>query len=312
MSRGHVRVCVLVPAFNAERYLREAVTSVLRQTVRDLEIVVVDDGSTDRTLAIARAIPDERVRVVTGPNRGRAHARNAGFAAATPSAYVALLDADDVWDADKLQMQLAFFDQGADVVAVGCFMRYIASTGRTLGETGQTIDTVDLQRIARGELSPFPISSCVLVDRDAYAAIGGFDASLREAEDLDFLARLARRGRIACVPVVLGSYRIHPESAMAQHRYRVNRYARFVQERLASADRGDTLTWDEFSATHHPTVRERYRDRTEYWYRSAALWHGEGRPFRAFGYAALAAVTAPAYTLRRLYRQRLAVASHRH
>jgi hypothetical protein len=189
-------------------------------------------------------------------------------------------------------------------------MRYIASTGRTLGETGQTIGAGDLRRIARGELAPFPISSCILVRRDAFEALGGFDASLREAEDLDFIARLATRGRIACIPKTLGSYRIHPHSAMAQHRERVNMYARFVQARLAAADRGETLTWDHFSAAYHPTVRQRYQDRTEYWYRSAALWHGEGSPLRAFGYATLAAMTAPGYTLKRLYRQRIATSSH--
>jgi glycosyltransferase involved in cell wall biosynthesis len=312
VRHARARVCVLIAAFNAERFLREAMTSVLRQSMSDLELIVVDDGSTDTTLAIARAVQDERVRIMTGPNRGRAHARNVGFATAAAAPYVALLDADDVWDANKLEIQLAFLDQHPDVVAVGCFMRYVASTGRTLGETGQTVDADDMRRIARGELAPFPISSCVLVCRDAFAAIGGFDASLREAEDLDFLARLARRGRIACVPVVLGSYRIHPGSAMAQHRDRVNMYARFVQARLAAADRGETLTWERFSAAYHPTVGQRYRDRTEHWYRSAALWHGEGRPLRALGYGMLAAVAAPAYTLRRLHRQRPSIVSARH
>lgn len=307
-----MRVCVLIPALDAERYLRDAVDSVLAQSMADLELIVVDDGSTDRTLAIARAVRDERVRVLTGPNRGRAHARNAGFAIAAPAPYIALLDADDSWDAGKLGAQLDYLDRHPDVVGVGCFMRYIASTGRVLGETGQTIDASDMRRIARGELAPFPISSCLLVRREAFLELGGFDPSLREAEDLDFLARLARRGRIACVPEVLGSYRIHPESAMARHRIRVNTYARFVRERLAAGDAGEMLTWDRFSAAYRPSWRERSQDRTECWYRSAALWYGEGRPLRALGYAALAALSAPSYTLRRLYRQRIGIAGRRH
>ncbi|HEX6536106.1 MAG TPA: glycosyltransferase [Gemmatimonadaceae bacterium] len=311
-----MRACVLMPALDAERYLADAIASVLRQSATELELIVVDDGSTDRTLDIARAVRDERVRVLTGPNRGRAHARNVGFAAAAASPYVALLDADDLWDADKLAVQLEFLDRRPDVQAVGCFMRYIASNGRVLGRTGQTIDAADLHRIARGELAPFPISSCLVVRREAFTAVGGFDPSLREAEDLDFLARIARRGAIACVPEVLGSYRIHPESAMARHRVRVNTYARFVRQRLAAGDAGRMLTWDQFSAAYRPTWRERSRDRTECWYRSAALWYGEGRRIRAMGYAALAALAAPSYTLRRLYRQRFAGAGagteHRH
>lgn len=309
-----MRACVLIPARDAERYLRDAADSVLRQSMAELELIIIDDGSTDRTLAIARALRDERVRVLTGPNRGRAHARNVGFAMAAPSPYIALLDADDLWDADKLAVQLDFLDRNPSVQAVGCFMRYIASSGRVLGQTGQTIDAADLRRIARGELAPFPISSCLVVRREAYAAVGGFDASLLEAEDLDFLARIARRGSIACIPDVLGSYRIHPESAMARHRIRVNTYARFVRRRLAADDVGQTLTWDQFSAAYRPTWRERSQDRRECWYRSAALWYGEGRPLRALGYAALAALAAPSYTLRRLYRQRIATAGagHRH
>lgn len=302
-----MRACVLMPAFNAERYLSEAVDSVLRQSMSDLELIIIDDGSTDSTLAIARSVRDDRVRVITGPNRGRAHARNAGLAVAAPSSYVALLDADDLWDAEKLATQVEFLDQHPDVAAVGCFMRYISSTGRVLGQTGQTIDAEDMRRIARGELAPFPISSCLLVRREAFTAVGGFDPSLREAEDLDFLARVARRGGIACIPQVLGSYRIHPASAMARHRIRVNTYARFVRSRLAADDAGGTLTWSQFVATYHPTWRERSQDLTECWYRSAALWYGEGKPLRAFGYAALAALAAPSYTLRRLYRQRIAV-----
>jgi glycosyltransferase involved in cell wall biosynthesis len=309
-SAAGTRVCVLIPAYNAERYLRQAMDSVLGQSVRDLELIIIDDGSADGTPRIATSTSDDRVHVLTGPNRGRAHARNRGFAASAPSAYVALLDADDLWDAQKLERQIDFLERHPDVVAVGCFMRYISSTGRVLGQTGQRITEADMRRIARGELAPFPISSCVLVRRDPYVAIDGFDETLREAEDLDFIARLARRGRIACLAEVLGSYRLHPESAMARRRLQVKMYARFVRERLAAADAGGTLTWEQYTAAYQPTWRERHEDLTELWYRSAALWHGEGKTLRALGYGALAALASPAYTLRRLRRQWIRVASH--
>ena len=308
-ARGTL-VCVLIPACNAERYLRQAMDSALGQSVRDLQLIVVDDGSTDATLGIARSVRDDRVHVLTGPNGGRADARTRGFVASAPSRYVALLDADDLWDSEKLERQIDYLEHHADTAAVGCFMRYISSLGRVLGETGQCITEADLWRIAQGDLMPFPISS-VLVRRDAFAAIGGFDATLREGEDLDFLARLARYGRIACIPEVLGSYRIHPESAMARHRLLIKMYARFVRERLAAADAGETLTWTQYAAAYQPTWRERHEDLTELWYRSAALWYGEGKLLRALSYGALAALASPAYTLRRLRRQRMGAASHR-
>lgn len=300
-----------MPAFNAEPFLLEAARSVLSQTVRELQLVIVDDGSTDATLAAARSIADPRVLVLTGPNRGRAHARNRGLAAAAPSETVAYLDADDAWDPDKLEVQLAYLAAHPDAVAVGSLMRYISSTGVVLGETGQRITSDDLRRIARGELSPFPISSSVLVRRPVVDAIGGFDELLREAEDLEFLAQVARRGAVGCVARVLGSYRIHPMSAMALHRYQVNAYARFVRARLAARDAGGDLEWDAFVAAYRLPWRERRRDFAEFSYRSAALWHGERRPLRALAYGLLAGLAAPAYTLRRLYRQRLAAVLQR-
>ncbi|GJG86374.1 glycosyl transferase [Gemmatimonadetes bacterium T265] len=298
--------CVVIPAYNAARYLGEAARSALAQTHAALELVVVDDGSTDDTLAVARALDDRRVRVLHVPNGGRARARNLGVAAARPSAYVAFLDADDVWDADKLATQLAWLAAHPDAAGVGSFMRYISSTGRVLGETGQEIDDAAHALVARAELAPFPVSSCLVVRRAAFDTLGGFDPALREAEDLEFMARLARLGRVRCVPRVLGSYRIHPESAMARRRLLVNQYARFVRQRLGVRDAGGELTWEAFAAAYRPGWRERWRDRAEVWYRSAALWHGEGRRWRALRFGALAAAAAPWYTLRRVYRQRFA------
>lgn len=184
-------------------------------------------------------------------------------------------------------------------------MRYISSAGKMLGQTGQIVGQHDLQQIARGELLPFPVSS-LLVCRSILSGIGGFDECFRYsgAEDLDFYSRLVRRGRMQCVPEVLGSYRIHPDSAMARDRIRINTEARFVRKRIALREIGQDLTWEDFVASHRPTWRERRQDLVEVWYRSAALWYGEGRRVRALRYGALACLVDPKYTLRRLYLQR--------
>ena len=311
VSAADASVSVVIPAYNAARYLGEATRSALAQTHRALEVVIVDDGSTDGTLAVARALADPpggdpRVRVLSVSNGGRALARNLGVAAARPPAYVAFLDADDAWDEDKLAVQLAWLDAHPDAAGVGSFMRYVSSAGRVLGGTGQEVDDAEHALMARAELAPFPVSSCLVVRRAAWDALGGFDPVLREAEDLEFLARLARVGRVGCVPQVLGSYRIHPDSAMARRRLVVNQYARFVRQRMRARDAGSELAWEAFASGYRPTWRERWRDRVEVWYRSAALWHGEGRRWRALRFGALAALGAPRYTLRRMWRQRLA------
>src|SRR5687767_3248424 len=90
-----VDVSVIMPACNAAGYLAQSLRSVLAQTLTNLQLVIVDDGSVDDTPDIARSVRDDRVVVLSGPNRGPSHARNAGIAAARPSPYVAFIDADD-------------------------------------------------------------------------------------------------------------------------------------------------------------------------------------------------------------------------
>src|SRR5688572_26310612 len=141
-----------MPAYNAGRFVREAIESVLGQTLHTLALIVVDDGSTDDTLAIARSIVDPRLHVLTGPNCGPSHARNIGLAAPIGSPFVAFIDADDAWDASKLAAQTAYLTANPDVVAVGCCMRYGSSTGKHLGTTGQVVGGRENAKIRRGEL----------------------------------------------------------------------------------------------------------------------------------------------------------------
>jgi glycosyltransferase involved in cell wall biosynthesis len=295
---------VVIPAYNAERFLRPAAESVLGQTFHDLELVVVDDGSSDGTLQVAQSIADPRVTVLPLTNGGPARARNAGSRLRS-SDFVAFLDADDLWDSGKLEAQVAYLEAHPYDVGVGCFMRYVSASGRTLGRTGQVLGKSELLLVTRGELFPFPTSSLV-VRRAAFDALGGFDESFRQAgaEDIEFYARLARRGGLGCVPEVLGSYRIHPKSAMARARLRINQEAEFVRRRLAARDAGNDLTWQEFTASHRPSWRARRQSAVEVCYRAAALHHAEGRAVRAVGFCALALLLGPRYTLRRLRRQR--------
>jgi glycosyltransferase involved in cell wall biosynthesis len=305
-ARGRVvDVAVVVAAYQAEPFLAECVASVLAQSLQSFHLVIVDDGSTDGTLRIARSCADARVLVITGPNRGPAYARNAGVRAAAPSRYIAFLDADDVWDPPKLAVQTRFLDEHPEVAGVGCRMRYISSKGRVLGETGELIDAEKQRAIARGELFPFPTPS-LMTPRTAFDAVGGFEEFLgtQGSEDLDLYARLARYGQMVCLPSTLGSVRIHRRSLMSQRRREINRAARFVRQRLIARDQGRDLTWEEFLRQHPPTWRERRRDLVERAYRRAALLYGERQFPRALACFSAAALIDPTYTLRRAYRQR--------
>jgi len=299
---------VIIPVHNTAEFLTEAINSVLSQTYERFEVIVVDDGS-DRPLGDFPLGRDPRVKVVRRDEcGGPSTARNDGWRihADPRSDLVAFLDADDAWDPDKLALQIAAFEGDPVCVAVGTLMRYVSTSGRQLGIAGQTLRPDELARVAAGDLQPCQLSS-LTVRRAALAATGGFDAplGLLGSEDLDLVARLAALGRITVLPEILGSYRIHPHSAMARHRLRINRAGRFVKRRLEARRRGDDLTWERFVATEVYSWRDRRRDTVERCYRGAALWFAEGHLAAALGYAAAAFAIGPTYTLRRASRQLL-------
>src|SRR5215510_4129929 len=126
-------VSVVIPVYDREDYLGDAVDSVLAQTFPSFEIVVVDDGSTDRSAEIVRAHRDPRVRLICHPhNRGISAARNTGVDAARGD-YVAFLDSDDVAYPDRLARQVAFLDGHLDHAAVGAWIDWMDASGRPLG-----------------------------------------------------------------------------------------------------------------------------------------------------------------------------------
>lgn len=195
-------ISVVIPLYNKAASIERAVRSVLSQTYRDFEIIVIDDGSTDDGSAIVKRIEDKRIRVIQQPNGGVSAARNRGIAEARGK-YVALLDADDEWKPDYLaiQMMLAEKYPECSVYATGYEMR--KSTGEKV-ETiirGLPFDGPD------GELSNYfevaseshpPICSIsVMAQKNAFESIGGFPGGIRSGEDLLTWARLASRFKIA-------------------------------------------------------------------------------------------------------------------
>ena len=200
------RVSVIVPCFNGVRHLREALESALAQTHRDVEIVVVDDGSTDDSATIAEGYAP-RVCCIRQDNAGPSAARNRALAVATGE-FVALLDADDRYGPTKLARQVALLRAREDVGAVYCGWRLVDAAGSKLPEHGWPHDEGDLtERLLMGNLF-HPVS--VVLRADAVARVGGFDIRCPVNEDWDLFLRLSRTGtQWACVDEALCDYRIH-------------------------------------------------------------------------------------------------------
>ncbi|MFE5027607.1 glycosyltransferase family 2 protein [Streptomyces sp. NPDC056656] len=295
-------VSVIIPLYNTEKYIGACLASVLSQTHTDLEVIVVDDGSTDGGAAIAEGIADERIRVDRGPNRGVSAARNRGLDLARGE-IVAFLDADDIWYPDKLSEQISVLQSDRDVVAVGAVFQYLSRDGRRLlSQVGQDARDADArERMQRGQLSPFPIDSCLIAWADTVRNAGGFDESLPVVEDIDLMSRLALAGSVATVMRPLGAYRLHSESLSAREHARVKMFMRFVEQRATARLEGrPTPDLESFVSAYRPTRAQRWQDGAARRFRDAGVLAMEGRYVRATTLCALALAARPSYTLRRI------------
>ncbi len=179
------KVSVIIPAYNAEPYLREAIESVRRQTHRNLEIIVVDDGSSDGTARIAATFHD--VVYVHQHNRGASSARNSGARLARGK-YLAFLDADDVWHPCKLEHQLRALSEHPE--SVFCHTLLSRDPDSVKGVSSPALHYVLRPDLSATFLDPYLCPSSVMVLREAFESVGGFDESLPIAEDIDFFLRV--------------------------------------------------------------------------------------------------------------------------
>jgi len=273
MSAAAPIVSVVVPAYEAERFIARTLASALGQTMEDLEVIVVDDGSRDATADIVAQMAgtDPRLVLRRQENAGVAAARGLGLTAAR-GRFVAMLDADDLWHREKLARQLAVFErEGAHADLVYC--RY------------REIDEED--RVLRSELHPAPVGdvyaalilsnfagggSAALIRREALAAVGGFGETAAEgmgAEDIALFLALAERGGFALANGFLLGYRRHAANMTGNGRAlslmtsqllaRAERSHPELPPQLFRWARGESLVWLGTEALYDGRVHEGLR-----------------------------------------------------
>ncbi|MEO7458048.1 MAG: glycosyltransferase family A protein [Gemmatimonadaceae bacterium] len=205
------RVSVVMPVFNGERWIAEAVKSVLSSTYRDFELLVLDDGSTDgsRAAAIAAAASDPRVRVIPLEHGGIAATRNAGLEHSRGE-FIANLDADDAMFPERLGRQVAFLDAHPECVAVGTRSVVVNDDGIPVGIVGRYFTHEDIDRsLLQGNGGAIG-NDTAMIRKQVAIDVGRYSVNLRATgEDHDMWLRLAEAGRLVCVPDVLNRYRIH-------------------------------------------------------------------------------------------------------
>jgi glycosyltransferase involved in cell wall biosynthesis len=219
MSKNHSPlVSVLMPVYNAESYLAEAIESILKQTFTDFEFIIVDDGSSDGSLSILQefAQKDARIRLISKENKGISQSRNQLLDLAQGK-YLAWMDSDDISLPNRFELMVSWLTANPDHIALGCKTIFIDSEGCNIciWDAPSDHSGIDSWHISgKGGAIVFPSS---LMLRETVMLVDGFDEKLTGAEDLDLFLRLAEKGKIANVDTVLYKYRQHTKSISHTH-----------------------------------------------------------------------------------------------
>lgn len=223
-------VSVLMPVYNAERYVAQAVESILNQTFQDFELIIIDDGSTDRSLEILQryAAQDQRIHLTHSENCGIAKTTNKMLSQAAGE-FVALMDNDDIAFPHRLAQQVELLKSQPDVVGVSGALQFIDEQGRLLlTESPVPQDDQEVQSLLlAGYANNFP-HPCAMLRRAALVKIGGYNEALVVAADLDMMLRIGEVGKLTNLKQPILKYRVHMKSACGQ------RYELYRQEALAA------------------------------------------------------------------------------
>lgn len=224
---------VVIPTYNHGQFVVAALESVFAQIYGDFEVIVIDDGSTDGTQDILKPLADQgRIRFIRKANGGQASARNAGIAMARAK-YIAMLDDDDLWPADKLKWQVEWLEEHPDVVMVSGEVEYLGAEGRpfTAG-----ISVITHEKLF--ERCPITSPGQTLVRAERLRAIGGLDETLWATDDWDLLFRLSRMGRIELHDRPSLYYRAHESNASRDKLRWAPNLCRVIQTQLKFAEPG--------------------------------------------------------------------------
>jgi glycosyltransferase involved in cell wall biosynthesis len=276
-------VSVIIPAYNAEKSIARTLDSVLSQTYRNLEVLVINDGSTDKTAEIAESYvwKDPRVRVLHQPNLGLSAARNYGIRFAKGE-YIAPIDADDIWHKEKIQAQVECFQHSKTSVGL------VYSWSMIIDENGNPLTGIAYKH--RGNVLAELIysnfvgnGSCPLIRRSCFEEIGVFDVHLRACEDRDMYLRIAEQYEFQVVP----RYHVGYTKALSS-----------MSANFKNQDKFITTVMDNFEKRHPRIPKTLFRlSRSRTCFYLASLCNEHGRYFDSIKYLLRCLVLDPVSVL---------------
>jgi glycosyltransferase involved in cell wall biosynthesis len=229
------KVSVVMAVYNNRRYVPEAVESILNQTFKDFEFIIIDDGSTDGSgeWLEHRAKTDVRIRLVRQENRGLTKSLNIGCSLVRGD-FIARMDADDVSYPNRFSIQIEVLKSCSDVVALGSQIRYIDAGGVPLFIRRLPLEHEEIEQCHLAKWGGFINHSSVMMRRNALEAVGGYDEKFPKAQDYDLWFRLGRVGRLANLPEVLLDYRHHRAAASSAARIKQSHAVQIICDRELS------------------------------------------------------------------------------
>ncbi|HEU5365834.1 MAG TPA: glycosyltransferase, partial [Hanamia sp.] len=225
------KVTVLMPAYNAGKYISEAIKSVLEQTFSEFQLLIINDGSTDDTEEIVHSFHDERIFLINQSHKGIAASLNKGLSKAS-SIYIARFDADDICFPQRLAKQVSFLDTHLDHITVGCDAEYISEDGQHLFDfkcTGHTHNEI-IQKIY--SFCPF-IHSSVMYRKAAVIKCGGYSEHAHNFEDYFLWIQLLKHGKFYNLSQQLIRVRFNPASVTIDERWRGRIFRKMKHEIIA-------------------------------------------------------------------------------
>lgn len=213
-------VSVVVPTYNRSEAIRATLDSVLAQTLPDFELLVVDDGSTDDTVAVVASCGDPRVRCLTGRNGGGAASRNRGLVEAR-GRYIAFLDHDDRWASRKLELQADYLDRHPECGLVYCGMAYTDEAGNDLGPIQLPTPTGRVYEELLTRHNFVQTMSNPMMRTEQVRKVGGLDQAAGLSDDWDLFLRLARVSEFGRIAETLVFYNVGNGQAQTRDVFRV-------------------------------------------------------------------------------------------
>ena len=216
MNKSNPKVSILMCVYNGETYLQKAVESILAQTFKDFEFVIVDDGSTDSSWYILTEYRKKDARIVliqNEDNLGLEKSLNKGIAA-TKGEYVARQDADDISLPNRLQLQVDFLDAHPEVGALGSAVEFIDPNGTVLRQLELPTDDESIKSLLL--INNCLWHSSMVIRKSLLQKLGGYDEKMLHAEDYDLWWRIGRNSRLATLPEILLQYRLDNSASISK------------------------------------------------------------------------------------------------